>query len=97
MIIFTARKRSLGQGNIFTSVCHSFCPRGGEGLHPGGGGLHPGGVLHWGGSASRVSASRGSALRRDWADPLDAEPPWDTTGYGQRAGGTYTTETKIQH
>ena len=27
--IFTARKRSLGQGNIFTSMCHSFCPRGG--------------------------------------------------------------------
>ena len=25
---FTARKRSLGQGNIFTSVCHSFCPGG---------------------------------------------------------------------
>ena len=22
----TARKRSLGQGNIFTSMCHSFCP-----------------------------------------------------------------------
>ena len=26
---FTALKRSLGQGNIFRSVCHEFCPRGG--------------------------------------------------------------------
>ena len=25
----TARKRSLGQGNIFSSVCQEFCPRGG--------------------------------------------------------------------
>ena len=24
--IFTARKRSLGQGNVFTGVCQSFCP-----------------------------------------------------------------------
>ena len=29
--IFTARKRSLGQGNIFRSVCQEFCPRGGGG------------------------------------------------------------------
>ena len=28
-VITTARKLSLGQGNIFTSVCHSFCSRGG--------------------------------------------------------------------
>ena len=27
--IFTARKRSLGQGNIFSSVCQEFCTRGG--------------------------------------------------------------------
>ena len=26
--LFTARKRSLGQGNIFTPVCQSFCSRG---------------------------------------------------------------------
>ena len=30
-VIFTARKRSLGQGNIFTPVCHS--------VHRGGGGI----------------------------------------------------------
>ena len=29
--IVTARKRSLGQGNIFRSVCQEFCPRGGRG------------------------------------------------------------------
>ena len=27
--IFTASKRSLGQGNIFRSVCQEFCPQGG--------------------------------------------------------------------
>ena len=38
--IFTVRKRSLGQGNVFTSVCYSV--RGGGSLHPEGA-LHPGG------------------------------------------------------
>ena len=28
-VIITARKRSLGQGNIFSSVCQEFCSRGG--------------------------------------------------------------------
>ena len=33
--IFTARKRSLGQGNVFTPVCHSVHGEGGEGsAHP---------------------------------------------------------------
>ena len=45
--MFTARKRSLGQGNIFRSVCQEFCPQwgGGSGL---GGCLVPGGCLVWG-------------------------------------------------
>ena len=30
--IFTARKRSLGQGNIFIGVCQEFCSRGGGGV-----------------------------------------------------------------
>ena len=30
-VIITARKRSLGQGNIFTGMCQSFCPWGREG------------------------------------------------------------------
>ena len=41
IVIFTARKRSLGQGNIFTSVCQEFCSRGGAwsgGTVPGPGG-----------------------------------------------------------
>ena len=29
LVIFTARKRSLGQGNIFSSVCQEFCSQGG--------------------------------------------------------------------
>ena len=28
--LVTARKRSLGQGNIFRSVCQEFCPQGGS-------------------------------------------------------------------
>ena len=31
-VVITARKRSLGQGNIFRSVCPSFCPQGGGGV-----------------------------------------------------------------
>ena len=52
--IITARKRSLGQGNIFTSVCQEFCSgggclvRGGCGDPPGtataAGGTHPTGM-----------------------------------------------------
>ena len=38
--IITARKRSLGHGNVFTGVVcplgDRFCLRGGVGLHPGG-------------------------------------------------------------
>ena len=32
-MIFTARKRSLGQGNIFRSVCEEFSPQGGVGVY----------------------------------------------------------------
>ena len=34
--VITARKRSLGQGNIFRSVCQEFCPQGGHVWLPGG-------------------------------------------------------------
>ena len=34
-LIITARKQSLGQDNIFRSVCHEFCPRGGGGQYLG--------------------------------------------------------------
>ena len=36
----TARKRSLGQGNIFRSMCPSFCPEGVGGGHVWQGGIH---------------------------------------------------------
>ena len=53
--VFTNDKRSLGQGNVFTGVCHSFCPQGEGGWlpimhhrsHPGclpAGGLNLGGL-----------------------------------------------------
>ena len=55
--VFTVRKRSLGQGDNFTSLCHSYCPQWGEGGWPPsmhhrshdqgvymGGCLHPGGL-----------------------------------------------------
>ena len=69
--IITAHKRSLGQGNIFTSVCHSFCPQGRGVSAPRARGLHPGGLHH--GRLGRLP----SLL--------------ETTGYGQRAGGTHPT------
>ena len=54
--IVTTRRRSLGQGNIFTSVCHSFCPHGGS--------------VSGGGSVSTVgSTSRGV---RQTSPPLHA-------------------------
>ena len=33
--MITARKRSLGQGNVFTSVCHSVYREGGSAQPPG--------------------------------------------------------------
>ena len=35
-ILVTARKRSLAQGSIFTSVCQEFCPQGGGACSGGG-------------------------------------------------------------
>ena len=50
--IFTARKRSLGQGNIFRSMCQEFCPRGGGGAWSWGVSA-PGGAWYWGVSGPR--------------------------------------------
>ena len=66
IIIITARKRSLGQGNIFTPVCHSV-HRGGKMPGPRGvpggcllpGGLLPGGRGACSGDGGEVPASRG--------------------------------------
>ena len=71
--VVTARKRSLGQGGVFTPVCHSVHR---EGLHPGG--LPPGG-LHWrGGSASRGVCMRGGGEVGQWAKPPPYQILWDT-------------------
>ena len=58
--VITVRKRSLGQGNIFRSVCQEFCPLGGGGVSglllgvsAPGGSLLPGGLLRGGGVCSR--------------------------------------------
>ena len=51
-IIITARKRSLGQGNVFTGMCHSFCPQGRVGFPACITGYMTGGCLPPGGSAS---------------------------------------------
>ena len=75
----TARKRSLGKGNIFSSVCQEFCPRGGVCLSarwdttcppPGGADTH---------------------LRAD--TPQDQAPPCAVHAgiYGQQAGGMHPT------
>ena len=60
--LFTARKRSLGQGNVFTPVCQSFCSQGG---------LHPAG------SASGVVGLHSESATRGWADPPSHQILWD--------------------
>ena len=61
--IFIARKRSLGQDNIFRSMCQSFCSQGGWGVCSGGAcsgeGLLSGGVLLPGGACSGGCLLRG--------------------------------------
>ena len=79
-IFITARKRSLGQGNIFTPVCHS--------VHGGSASVHAGippprpcppGIMHPPGPCN---------------PPGTMHPPGTEHAgrYGQRAGGTHPTE-----
>ena len=77
--IFTTRKRSLGQGNVFTPVCHS--------VHMKGGGFPTciTGHITWG----EGLPPGGSAFRE-----LGRPPPqdtWDTMGYDQQAGSMHPT------
>ena len=52
--------------------------------------LHRGGSLHRGGFYIREGLHRGGVyIQGGWAD---SPPPLDTTGYGQRVGGTHPTE-----
>ena len=65
IIIITARKRSLGQGDVFTGVCLSTAGEGGLASH----------------YASQVTWPRGSAFRGVCPNPpVDRPPLWDTTG-----------------
>ena len=95
-VIITTRKRSLGQGDVFTLVCHSFCTQGGLpqcmlGYHTPSGSRPPRPdtpVPPW----SRIPLG---------ADPVDQAhaPSWEQTPlggvhagrYGQRACGTHPT------
>ena len=65
--IFTASRRSLGQGNIFRSVCQEFCPQGGGYLLRGGAWSGevsaPGGAWSRGVSGLGVSGLGGSGPR----------------------------------
>ena len=60
-VLITARKRRLGQGNVFTCVCHSF--------HRGKGGLHSGGLPLGRGSASRGLSSPPGTRKADSTHP----------------------------
>ena len=77
--IFTARKRSLGQGNIFIGVCQEFCSQGvclllGECFLPGRGCFLPQGL-----------PSQGGVL------PPGGVPGGDPPGTATAAGGTHPT------
>ena len=65
--MFTARKRSLRQGNIFTSVCHSFCP---QGLYP---------SMQWAGGVYPCMQLGCLLLGLGGCTPPGQTPPWEDT------------------
>ena len=75
----------VSEGYVFTPVCQSFCSRWGAGSASRGICIHPGG------SAS----TQGGSASREGLNPVDSasrvDPPWDTTGCGQRADGMHST------
>ena len=62
--IITARKRSLGQGNILSSVCQGLCPQGGSG--PGGAWCREG---VWSRGVPGRGGSRTTPKRGIWSRP----------------------------
>ena len=78
--VITARKRSLGQGNIFTSVCQEFCSQGGACSL---GGAWSRGCLVGGGLVLG-----GSGLGGAWSGGV---PGGDTPQTATAAGGTHPT------
>ena len=87
VLFITARKRSFGQGNIFSSVCQEFCSRGGvpEQVPPGQ--VHP-----------QAGTPPGQVPPGECTPPGRYTPTRYPPGavhagrYGQQAGGTHPTE-----
>ena len=73
--IFTARKPSLGQGNVFTPVCQSFCSRGERGAYS---------IACWDPPPGQVSPGR-------YTPRQVTPSAHCMLGYGQQAGGTHPT------
>ena len=76
-IIITARKQNLGQGNVFTCICHS--------VHKGKGSLSRRGLLDRE-ALDRGPVERGTPEQRppEQRPLLDRDPPWTETPSGQR-------------
>ena len=79
--LITARKRSLGQGNVFTPVCHS--DHRGIGFPA----CITGHMTR--GISTKGGLPRGDLYPRGWADPPPLRDTWNTTGYGQQEGGMH--------
>ena len=96
--LVTVRKRSLTLGNVFTSVCQSFCSQVGLVSQHASQVRRPGVCIH-GDSAFRGSSSMEGVGRppgRAYRVIRRAFPQiytWDTMGYGQQAVGTHPTGT----
>ena len=94
--IYYRPKRSFGQGNIFTPVCHSFCSQGGEYLtrHPP---PQPGRYTPPGPDPPRDQTPQDQTPPKQ-TPPEQTPPEADTPprsrhppGYGQRSAGTHPT------
>ena len=95
--VFTARKRSLGQGNIFAPVCHSVHRGGGTWAGTPRAGTPPGRYT----PSVRVPTRTGKPgkMRRqkileksgNFVSPKKWEPCRCMLGYGEQAGGTHPT------
>ena len=96
---FYRPKRSFGQGNIFTSVCHSFCSQGGGWVVSGPRGcLVQGGLQFWG--VSNFLGGGGFPNFRGVSKFLGGSPNFrgslnfrggSPPEYGQRSAGTHPT------
>ena len=90
----------LGQGNIFTSVCQEFCPRGGGGVclsacldtPPSPGADIPPGSRHPPEQTPHQEHTPpGTDTPPEQTPPNQTPPRKQTAAYGQRAAGTHPT------